>query len=416
MIISLSRLNLLIFVFMIFGASMFQENIYFIKISFTTLIVVMIVVLKNDILKIINSQIIKKPFFYYLFVYVMYLFLSYISIFVNDAYNIFSSQVWRSNYLNILILIVSYIFAKQISLKYFKILILLVLIGFSIEALFVFLTHNPSIGLRAVGFGGTLQLGQDTSLVLSLTLSYIFYHRFYKLKYSFSVFGIAILFFYALYATGSRSPIVGLLIASIFIFFTVSKSFSIKNIIKIFFYLFLVIVILYFTNSQFQMQVNSVLNPLNDASNSSKLVASLILLKMFINNPILGTGLGTFEDLKEIYMPSVITSPIIDTLGVPHNMYLGILGEMGIFVFMFYVYIMLKPIFIYKKLFNEYRKQRFSYIFLGLMGFIIIYNVDSLFHNYYTQNFIWVIIGFGYGMLVNQDLLEVKNNEYYKNK
>lgn len=416
MIISLSRLNLLIFVFMVFGASMLQENTYFIKISFVALLVGLIVAFKNNILKIINSLKISKLFFNYLFAYVMYLFLLYISIFVNDSYNSFSSQVWKSSYLNILIIIVSYIFAKRISLKYFKILIIFVLIGFFIEALFVFLTHNPSDGLRAVGFGGTLQLGQDTSLVLSLALSYIIYHKYYNLKYNFLVFGIGILFFYALYATGTRSSILGLMIASIFIYFTVSKSFTVKNITKVFFYLSFIIGILYYTNSQFQIQVNSILNPLDDASNSSRLVAALILLEMFINNPIWGTGLSSFDELKEIYMPSVITSPIIDTLGVPHNMYLGILGEMGIFVFMFYVYIMLKPIFIYKKLFNEYRKQRFSYIFLGLMGFIIIYNVDSLFHNYYTQNFIWVIIGFGYGMLVNQDLLEVKNNEYYKNK
>lgn len=409
MSISLIRLNIVFFGFMIFGASMFQENTYFMKISFIALIGSLIVLFKNNILNITNSLKISKSFLIYLLAYSLYLFLLYISIFINDAYNNFSSQVWKSTYLNILIVIVSYIFAKHLTLKYFNILIIFVLIGFSIEAFFVFFTHDPAAGLRAVGFGGTLQLGQDTSLVLSLVLSYLLYHKYYNLKYNFFVFLIGILFFYTLYATGSRSPILGLIIASIFIYFTVSKSFNIKNIATIFSYLSFILVILYFSNSQFQIQVNSVLNPLKDVSNTSKLVSNLISISMFLNSPFFGTGLGSFESLKEVYMPSIITSSIIDTVDVPHNMYLGMLGETGIFVFIIYVYVMLKPIFIYKKLFNEYRKYKFSYIFLGLMSFVIVYSVDSFFHNYYTQNLIWVIFGFGYGAMANKNFSEVKN-------
>ncbi len=59
---------------MVFGASMLQENTYFMKISFVGLIMAF----KNNILKIINSLKISKLFFNYLFAYVMYLFLLYI--------------------------------------------------------------------------------------------------------------------------------------------------------------------------------------------------------------------------------------------------------------------------------------------------------------------------------------------------
>jgi O-antigen ligase len=416
MTISLYRLNLIAFAFMIFGASMLQRNTYLIKGSFILLVIVTIVMNRKYIYTLKDNLTIPKIFFNYLFAYSLYLFLLYVSIHINSAYNGFADQVFHSTVLNILLVILSCIVAINLNVKYLKILGLIVLSVFSIEVLYVFIVHNPSLGpRRATGFGGILQLGQDTTFILSIIIAYFIFNKLSFIKSNYLIYPLAFIFLYSLYATGSRSPILGLLVASVFIYTVVKGKIKIKYILKIIFYILIIMSILYFVNNQVRLQINSLMNPLEDVSNASKLVANIISLSMFIDNPFFGSGLGTFEGLKEVYMPSFITSSIIDTVDVPHNMFLGILGETGIFVFFVYLYVMLKPIFIYKKLFNRYRDFNFSYIFLGLMGFIIVYNIDSLFHNYYTQNFIWIIIGFGYGLIANKKLKEYRS-EYSKNK
>lgn len=416
MIINLNRLNILLFSFLLLGSSMFQENTYFIKGSFVTLLLMLGILYRDKIYSLINNFSIQifKPFFHYLVAYSIFLFLLYISINVNSAYNSFSEQVFKSVSLNMFLIIVSYIVAKNLNIKYLKVLMLIILSAFLFESLFVFFTHNPSLGVRHEGFGGILQLGQDTSFILCILISYFLYNIYTKKKVIYIFYPLLFIFLYALYATGSRSPILGLLIASIFIYCTLKERLNIKNIFKVFFTIFSLMSILYFTNNQVSMQINSVFNPINDVSNASKLVANIISLNMFIDNPFFGSGLGTFEVLKEVYMPSIITSTIMDEVGVPHNMFLGILGECGIFVFIIFLYIMIKPIYIYKALFLQIRSYKISYLFLGLMGFMIVYNIDSFFHNYYTQNFIWLVIGFSYGIFANKKIMGV-NNEYSKN-
>jgi O-antigen ligase len=108
--------------------------------------------------------------------------------------------------------------------------------------------------------------------------------------------------------------------------------------------------------------------------------------EMLADYPLLGVGLGNFED----YIVRYIGIPI-----APHNNIISISGEAGLFGILAFVWLSWAPIWIlWRRLQVEVRSQYRS-LLGGFLASVIGYQVNGLFHTSFVWNLYWIVLALG---------------------
>lgn len=380
----------------ILSASMLQEHGILFKLSFLVLILSMMTH-RSKIL--INKKVITMSLLYLLFA---------VTLLVSSAYNEFYSKIGvdiiKSQILNIPIIIVSYLFAlnyddkKALSLVYGVIVL---------ELIYAVVIERQMISGRLEGFsGGILQFGHNALFALFITLTFQIKVFSNSSQNKLLRFILLLLIALAIIGNGTRSIF---LAATFMIIFSNTKfqklsmytllKYKLKNLFIISkrnFYLIIFIILVISFIPSIASKVASIFQPSQSASNMSKIMAYWVCIQMFMQSPIFGVGLGSFNEFKNSVEFVNLSSSIFDTVGVPHNMYLGYLGEGGIVGFVFYF---LVSFYVVYQCFLHRAFVQKSAILRVLILFILAYQIDSFFHNYYAQNFIIVVQGLTLGLL-----------------
>lgn len=114
-------------------------------------------------------------------------------------------------------------------------------------------------------------------------------------------------------------------------------------------------------------------------------------LRMFESSPLLGVGLGNFWILSPDYLLEV-SRRVVTT--APHNMFLGVLVENGIVGLVLYLSIWWLAFRLANPAtFAQPHEEMPRAVAVGLRAALLGYAVDSLFHNYFFDNHLWLLIG-----------------------
>jgi O-antigen ligase len=380
----------------ILSASMLQEHGNIFKLTFLVLLL-SIFTHANHIL--INKKVINIAFLYFLFALTLMA-----SSYYNEFYSKVGIDIIKSQILNIPIIIVSYLLALNYDDKKALSLVYGVLV---IELVYAVLIERQMISGRLEGFsGGILQFGHNALLALFITLEFQF--KVCSKSSINKLIRLILLLLVALAIIGNGTRSIFLAATFVVLFssleFTKSTMFDLfkyklkkllifrKKNVYLFFFIMLVISL----SPSIAAKVISIFQPSQSSSNMSKLMAYWVCVQMFMQSPIFGVGLGSFNEYKNSVEFVNLSSSIFDTVGVPHNMYLGYLGEAGILGFTFYF---LVSFYVIYQCFLHRALVQKSVILKVLIWFMLAYQVDSFFHNYYAQNFIIVVQGFTLGLL-----------------
>ncbi len=111
---------------------------------------------------------------------------------------------------------------------------------------------------------------------------------------------------------------------------------------------------------------------------------------MFLNNPLLGVGIGNFgEHYGRYYRPG-------HEYYNPHSAFLAILSEVGLIGFLFYMlfyYYVLKQILIFKK---RGKGTEYEYLGSGLLAGFVGLMVANIFYQNYTFQFFYVFLAIAF--------------------
>jgi O-antigen ligase len=386
-------------VFLVLGATILQEFGIFFKLAFA-LIVLSILILPHEV--VIDQAALNLACLYILFAIILTISMIYNSNFNNFAYDVIKSQV-----LNSLIIVVSFLAVQKVNLSStFKI----VYIVFMIEVAYAVIIERGQIDGRLEGLsGGILPFGHNLVFSLLFTVFYTFKISKFNYVNQFFKFFLIVIILLAIVGNGTRSIFLGLFIVILFgetiLFFTYKNMLHLKiplskfkkNRKKIIFSSCFILIFIMLSPALLE-KVQSIFNPSTSASNMSKLMSFWVSIVMFIESPLIGVGLGSFNEFKLDVEFTNLSSSIFETVGSPHNMYLGYLGETGILGAFFYI---LVSAYVLVKYRNHYNDERSNVILKILIYFVFVYQIDSFFHNFYAQNFIIVVQGLILGIMHN---------------
>ena len=198
----------------------------------------------------------------------------------------------------------------------------------AIDVIWQFLNNNP----RPTGFSSAhyMFIAICNTLILPIIFS-IYINLFTKKTYSKSFFYILSLFFIinipAVIFENTR-----IVYISIFISFLTIIIISIQNKLKIFTYI-LALLICVFTIFQFSPQSSERFSSISQVnyenqSNFERILMWQSATNMFLEHPFLGVGIGNYYDEYIHHYRSPLSR---ETQGHPHNVFLFILSESGIF-------------------------------------------------------------------------------------
>ncbi len=196
----------------------------------------------------------------------------------------------------------------------------------------------------------------------------IFYFLHNNKKNKFTFFGIILLMFCALLFTFSRGAYVGFLISSLLMAIFSFWYFKIRLNKKILIFLFVSFfaVAFIFLNSVFGSRLMSSFT-LSDVSNNARLGIWEKSSKVFLDNPILGVGLG---NLPIFFDPiASVKSPIN-----AHNTYLDIVSELGMIGFLLFFLIIFYTFF-----YLSFKKDKFDFLRFGVLWSFVWFLVHSFF-------------------------------------
>lgn len=172
----------------------------------------------------------------------------------------------------------------------------------------------------------------------------------------------AILFIYGIFMAGSKSAFLALLVLLFIIFLFKKRYFiNIKNIIFIFLLFFIIISSVDFTKIQ---MINNIFERSKSSGTAEERYKSWEAgKKMVENNPLLGVGFGDYSKYTQSYYDGFITK----SSTAPHNLYVQIIAESGIPIFICFIFFM--GILI-KYLFYNYNTN-YLWIYLSLLSMLI---------------------------------------------
>jgi O-antigen ligase len=247
-------------------------------------------------------------------------------------------------------------------------------------------------GINVLGFrftprrGSTLNIRNFASEYSVIALPYLIIFGFKNqnrlLKIYSAVSGLIILVFIFYCRTRSSFVVLGVYIVILFIFLVYNKSFFEQNLKKIFFVILAITALSMLIGSLTPPNIDRTRTSLNTTvgsmfeksrpENSARINYIKTALRIFRDEPLLGIGTGSWFGIYPGYNGTVYTDEnILMTSEInPHNDYLEILSENGIFGILFYLLI----IFLTgKSLFAESRKRPvYIPVLLSFTGFLVI--------------------------------------------
>jgi len=247
-------------------------------------------------------------------------------------------------------------------------------------------------GINVLGFrftprrGSTLNIRNFASEYSVIALPYLIIFGFKNqnrlLKIYSAVSGLIILVFIFYCRTRSSFVVLGVYIVILFIFLVYNKSFFEQNLKKIFFVILAITALSVLIGSLTPPNIDRTRTSLNTTvgsmfeksrpENSARINYIKTALRIFRDEPLLGIGTGSWFGIYPGYNGTVYTDEnILMTSEInPHNDYLEILSENGIFGILFYLLI----IFLTgKSLFVESRKRPvYIPVLLSFTGFLVI--------------------------------------------
>lgn len=171
-----------------------------------------------------------------------------------------------------------------------------------------------------------------------------------------------ILFIYGIFMAGSKSAFLGLF-TLIFLIFLFKKRYfiNIKSIILIFSLLFIIVSSIDFTKIQ---MLNNIIERSKSSNTAEERYKSWKAgVKMVENNPMIGVGFGDYSKYTQTYYDGFITK----SSTAPHNLYVQIVAESGIPIFIYFIFFM---ILLIKYLFYYYHTN-YLWIYISLLSLLI---------------------------------------------
>lgn len=135
-----------------------------------------------------------------------------------------------------------------------------------------------------------------------------------------------------------------------------------------------------------------------DISTSTRVLLWNIAYNMFADHPLTGVGGGNFRLYYDEYFPSQWDIQVDPAAVDPHNVFLGVLTGVGIVGFSLFLSAAFYTLFIaYKRFSDPYLAKESRLIAFATYIYLLMFAVDSNFHNYFDDNNIWLMLGVFYG-------------------
>ncbi|MBN1573620.1 MAG: O-antigen ligase family protein [Deltaproteobacteria bacterium] len=135
-------------------------------------------------------------------------------------------------------------------------------------------------------------------------------------------------------------------------------------------------------------------------SDEARIVLYKLGLRIFLDHPLKGIGIGNYKTEKVKYLKDSDVSNI-EVIGKldSHNVFMEILCGAGILGLITYLYLMLFPVVrSVKVIFKEKVTDDARVIYILLLAYFCAALFDSNFHNFFFENMLWIGIGLFYSM------------------
>ncbi|MGE5351596.1 MAG: O-antigen ligase family protein [Acidobacteriota bacterium] len=176
-----------------------------------------------------------------------------------------------------------------------------------------------------------------------------------------------LVFVYALFLAGSMSSflVLGFLIPVVLIRY-LSLSFT-KSLIVIGlgFLMFLVSLLVFQEKLENMEAVQNMLGRTQETGTAQTRMNSWKAgVNMFIDKPLLGVGMREYAEYSPRYSKTFLSSDSV----APHNMFIEVLAESGIIIFMSFVIFILDLL---SRYFNEIRRSDYFWIYMSLLAYVL---------------------------------------------
>tara|TARA_B100001250_G_C19737172_1_gene761322 strand:+ start:42 stop:1295 length:1254 start_codon:yes stop_codon:yes gene_type:complete len=328
-------LNLFFFfipIFFVIGPSFFE---IYINISSVFFIIYAIIYKR----KIIYEKIFLYPLL------IIFIYLNFISIFSLFKFDAYTRSIFFFRYIIIFIFIstllyhfkfkqLKYMFASSSLISYLIVINLIYQFFFKID-----LFGNASTPYRMSGFFGDELIAGQVLFILSmpaLMSSYFFLKSNSYMKLFFMLTSVTILI--GILLSGQRTSLFNYLISLFLFLFFFKENFNF-NLKKIFFSIFLIFFILIWSINDFYIRFVVLLSKqVNNFFNTSYSAFYETGINLWLKNPFLGVGLKNYRHLceNELYFSNYKGIPCANH---PHNIYIEILSELGIFGLIIFLFL-----------------------------------------------------------------------------
>jgi len=139
-------------------------------------------------------------------------------------------------------------------------------------------------------------------------------------------------------------------------------------------------------------------------SDEARIVLYRLGLKIFLDHPVRGIGIGNYKTEKMKYLEDskAFNTEAISKLD-SHNVFIEILCGAGILSLVVYLYLMLFPVVrSVKVIFKEKIPNDARALYILLAAYFCAALFDSNFHNFSFENMLWIGIGLFYSMELNR--------------
>ena len=249
-----------------------------------------------------------------------------------------------------------------------------------------FLRHKEMTAMSSGGksavtssFAHYNMFGAYLAVVLSMAAAYLLKNRAFSFKTA-ALSALSILSTVAIVLTFSRGSWVAVLASFIFICAVTRRSFSRKNFIWLV-PLFLAAIVM-FSNSLFQERLFYTFMTQGDNDRFKLWVGAL---KMIKEQPLLGTGVGTFMKNFSRYLPG---KPLY-----AHNCYLQIWAETGIFSLASFIFFAASVVYLGVKKFIASRDSMLLGLMAGSIALLIRIFFDTDLYSVQLAFLFWVWMG-----------------------
>jgi len=294
---------------------------------------------------------------------------------------------------------------------------------------------NPSLGggLSAIGFweglprvSSTLReptyFGNYLITIIPILLGGVIYKQYYFAKSKKSMYFLLFLLFTALIVTFSRAPYVGMIIATLILFF-ISSRYNFLLTLSIFIKFSLIVgsgilflsfairknILLIILERYFSIQI------MHDISTFERATMIITQLNIFKKFPILGVGLGNFGFYYNKFKPDwgYAVAESGKSFFPSQNIYGEIMAETGILGITSFFLVLLLVVIIGLKTFKYSKSSFYKATSLGLVSGFVGYMVTMFaVGDFYNFPFMWVLMG----LIVAQNRIQKNINKSYNKK